>query len=123
MKNRDQRWAVLLSGVVLSVLLPLLVMHLPLFRELKAVDLFSYGLGMGIALATILAILNEVRSAETREHADEMKRALDSLELRVLEGRNVIASLVDREGFYRQMQQFVDEATRRIDLMYQAPKP
>lgn len=122
MRNRDSRWGLLWGGVILSIVLPLLALNLPLFKGLEKIDLFSYCLGIGIAVATALAILIEVRSTEGRETTDEINRSIQSLELRVLEGRDVISSLVDRDGFYRHMRQFVEEATTRIDLMYQAPR-
>jgi hypothetical protein len=122
MNDRDKRWALVWGGLILSVLLPFLALNLPLFKDLKDLDLFSYSVGLGIAVAVVLAVLLEVRSTETRDSIAEVKRAVESLEMRVLGGRDVIASLVDRDEFYSHMGTFVGEASRRIDLMYQAPR-
>jgi hypothetical protein len=122
MKDRNQRWGLVVGGLGLSVLLPYLAMNLPLLKEPKALDLFSYTIGLGIAVAVALAVLLEVRSTEIRESVAAVWSAVHSLELRMLSGRDVKASLVDRDDFYRQMQQFAEEATIRIDLMYQASR-
>lgn len=122
MKSRDQRWGLLIGGILLSVILPVLALNLPLFKNVEDLDLFSYSIGFGIAVAVVIAVLLEVRSTETRESVAEVRTAVESLESRVLRNRDVTASLVDRDGFYRQMCQFLEEATIRIDLMYQAPR-
>jgi hypothetical protein len=112
----------MVGGIVLSVVLPLLALNLPLFKHLEDLDLFSWSIGLGIATAVAVAVLLEVRSTETKESVDDVKKAIEALEMRVVRGREVIASLVDRDGFYRQMCKYLEEATTRIDLMYQAPK-
>jgi hypothetical protein len=123
MKNRDQRWALVWGGLILSALLPALALNIPLFKKLESLDLFAYGIGFLIVVAVVLSVLIEARATETRESVAEVKRVIESLELRVLGGREVVTSLVDRDGFYKQMRQFVEGADTRIDLMYQAPKP
>ena len=122
MRDRDQRWALVIGGVVLSVVIPILALNLPLFKHLENLDLFSWSIGLGIAIAVAIAVLLEVRSTETRESVADVREALEALELRVLRGKEVVASLVDRDDFYRQMCKFLEEATTRIDLMYQAAR-
>lgn len=112
----------MIGGIGLSVVLPLLAINLPLFKHLENLDLFSWSIGLGIATAVFVAVLLEVRAAETKEGVDEVKKAVEALEMRVTRGREVVASLVDRDGFYRQMCKYLEEATTRIDLSYQAPK-
>src|SRR5262245_1523505 len=112
----------MIGGIGLSVVLPLLALNLPLFKHLENLDLFCWSIGLGIATAVFVVVLLEVRSAESKESLNEVKKAVESLEMRVTQGREAITSLVDRDGFYHQMCKYLEEATTRIDLMYQASR-
>jgi len=113
----------LVLGSLLSIIVPLGILNMPLFKGLSNVELFSYGLGFCLVIATAVVTLLTLRDREMATSLSGIEVEVSHLRRSIREGRNSFAYVVGREELYKVLAGFVRNGKQRIDLMYQAPKP
>lgn len=119
-KFRANSSVIFYSGILLSIIIPLLLLNLPLFKNLSVLDMFSYGLGFVSIIATIFASLYSNYMEEIKNNQDIVFAKLDIINKYMKGG---ITYAVSKEILYEKLSEFVNSASSRIDLTYLGDMP
>lgn len=110
-------------GLLFTFLLPIIVLNVPLFKDLGRNDLFAYGLGFSVIIATGILLAFNVRFKNINDQERRIREELSEISLALSQEPGRLSHIVNREQLYITMVSFLAGAKQRIDLMYQAEKP
>jgi len=121
LRNTSQSSTVIFySGLILSVIIPVVLLNLPLFKQLSNLDMFGYGLGFISLIATLFFSLYASYTEKIREN---QRLVLDGLKQINQSIQSNVSYAVSKEVLYEKMREMIINAEYKIDLSYLGELP
>lgn len=111
--------------LILTILIPIFVLNIPVFREFTRLEIFGYSLGFISLITSMFLFLYsnlESKVKETSEAHKQLEESIVHLGQAFSSSKNSTYA-ISKEELYHRMNGFVQSSKKRINLMYMGTKP
>ena len=112
-----------LLGLLISIIFPLGLLHIPALEKITTLDLLAYVTGFTSMIGAVLITYLGALSRDVDTSHTEIKDEITHLTGVMRDNTEILAYTTDHEGTYEKLRYYVMRANTRVDLMYFGVRP